>query len=396
MKPAPTSCRIQALDVARGLAVFGILLVNMRFYNTSLHAIQWQVELWPAAWDKAAGAFLRLFVEGKFLSVFSFLFGYSMVILYERAAERGARFVPLFARRLLILGILGLCHALVIWYGDILFHYSVLGLLLLLFHKCRPKTLFAWSILFLALTPSLLLLHGGETGPSAMRNDPELRTWMDQAIASDLAVYGGGTFGAIQQKRMADWIASAFNQLLFYPQILGLFLLGAAFAKQRLLHEPERNAETLRKIATGSGLFGFGLTLLPLWQGDELLEALQILIGAPAVGVCYIITLTLALQREVGRKLLHPLAAVGRLALSNYVGQSVVCTLVFYGYGLGGYGKVGPLAGSLLAILIFSMQLALSNLWLRRFRMGPLEWLWRGATYLSPSPGGSAGRTMRT
>ena len=111
--------RIQSLDITRGLAVLGILLVNMRFYSTSLQAIQWQVELWPSWWDQVVTALLRLLVEGKFLAIFALLFGYGMVMSYQRAIEAGVRFVPMYTRRLLILAVFGLIHGLLVWYGDI-------------------------------------------------------------------------------------------------------------------------------------------------------------------------------------------------------------------------------------------------------------------------------------
>lgn len=390
--------RIQSLDIARGLAVLGILLVNMRFYSTSLQAIQWQVELWPSWWDQVVTALLRLFVEGKFLAIFALLFGYGMVMSYQRAIEAGVRFVPMYTRRLLILAVFGLIHGLLVWYGDILLHYALLGFLLLFFRKCAPKTLYTCALLLLASVPALLLLQGN---PSAdLNSNEEFQAWLEQAIALDTTIYGSGDYRVILQKRVEDWISSTLNQVMFYPQILGLFLLGAGLAKQRILHEVGTTGRSLLRIAAVSGVMGIGITLIPLvWHGTEsngVQEALRVLIGAPAMGLFYLIVLTIALRNKRWQRILRPLGDVGRLALTNYLGQSLLCTLIFYGYGLGWFGKVGPLVGTLIAVVIFGVQLAVSRMWLRRFHMGPLEWLWRTGTYLSAPPMRKADRSITT
>src|SRR5690625_4686469 len=127
MQLTPPNQRIQVLDVARGLAILGILLINVIFYSTSLHAIQWQVELWPEAVNQAVSTALELFIEGKFLAIFAFLFGYGIILFRDRAMAKGRRFRPLYARRLLVLAVFGLLHGWLIWYGDILLHYALLG-----------------------------------------------------------------------------------------------------------------------------------------------------------------------------------------------------------------------------------------------------------------------------
>lgn len=445
MSAASDHDRILALDVARGLAVFGILLMNMRSFSNSLHAVELQLHLWPAIWDRITTITLRIFAEGKFLSLFSLLFGYSMVIFRDRAIERGARFWALWLRRMLVLFVLGLLHGLFIWYGDILVPYAVLGIFLLLFSKRRPRTLYTWAFVALALIPIFLafiiafpvemppaatgelppsatgepgfagdlpgagelqpgeLGAGGPGSPGSSELSDQLRAVLGglvdadeiaQAIAADNEVYGSGDVRAIQRQRTLDWIATASNQFGVSPMLFGLFLLGAGLAKQRLLHDVPANRRTLKRIAIASAIAGFGVILAgfalmqaPRYAGSAghllLIEALQVAAGAPALALCYLASVALAVHHDRWRNYLLPLAAVGRLALTNYIGQSIICTLIFYGYGLGLFGKVGPLAGACLAVVIFAAQLALSRWWLRRFRMGPLEWLWRAVTYLS-------------
>ena len=408
MSFAGDSSRIQALDVARGLAVFGILLMNMQFYSTPLDAIEWAFELWPAFWDRWTRVLLRIFAEGKFISLFSLLFGYSMVLFRDRAVERGLRFGRLWLRRMLTLLALGLCHGLFIWYGDILFHCGILGLFLFLFHKRSPKTLYIWATALLAVMPVLLLLmlaapakgpgdaldaveEGTAAGGIVYRPD---EASLEEAIASANQVYGGSDLRAIHRQRTADWTEHVLSHIGYYPTLLGLFLLGAGLAKQRFLHDAGVSQKELKRLAVASGTVGFGVTLLAYVltlfphaaarpEYNIVYEGMQIFLGAPATGLCYLTAVALAVHRHVWPKLLQALAGVGRLSLSNYIAQSLTCTWIFYGYGLGLFGKVGPFATSGLAVLIYAVQIAWSRWWVARFRLGPLEWLWRAATYWS-------------
>ncbi|WP_144932010.1 DUF418 domain-containing protein [Paenibacillus sp. 32O-W] len=395
MQPVAANERIQLLDIARGLAILGILLVNMTFYSSSLQAIQFQINLWPDFWNQAAKSILSIMVDGKFIAIFSFLFGYGMILFKDRALEKGRRFVPLYLRRLLALLIFGLIHGWFIWFGDILVHYALLGFILLLFHKCKPKTLLVWSVSFLMLIPALMLFSGGNAGATP-RLSPEFKQLVLQWIERDQAIYGGGTFGEIQRQRVSDWYASALNQIAFYPQILGLFLMGSYIAKRKLFHNLSGNRSVLIRICIWTGSFGFVSTLLPIVLEQTVgtnaggwinrLDVIRYLIGNPSIGLFYITGLALLIQKPSWQRALRPLANVGRMAFTNYILQSVLCTLIFYHYGLGLYGQAGPLAGSLLAIAVFLLQMVLSALWLRKFRMGPLEWVWRIATYRSLSP----------
>ncbi|WP_339285244.1 DUF418 domain-containing protein [Oceanobacillus sp. FSL K6-3682] len=388
----PANNRIILLDIVRGLAILGILLVNMLFFTTSLQAIQFQLELWPGRWDQAIQSFLDFFVSGKFIAIFSFLFGYSMILMKDSALKRKRHFVPIYTRRLLALLLFGLIHGWFIWYGDILFHYALLGFLLLLFHKRAAKTLLVWACLLLLFIPGLLLFSGPD---GSYEPNPEWMEQVHQWITADEAVYSSGSWAEIQELRIRDWNSSVMNQIIFYPQILGLFLLGAYFAKKKWFSNIPANYSQLLQICLWTGGIGFLLQLIPvilkltldpltMWMNQ--FEVLQHLLGGPLIAVFYITLIALLIQKGTWKRLLSPLSSVGRMAFTNYIMQSVICTLIFYSYGLGLFGKIGPAAGSLLAVLIFIMQVIWSKHWLRYFRMGPLEWIWRGITYLSLPP----------
>lgn len=372
--------RIVVLDVVRGVAVFGILLVNMRFFGTPLQALQWRITFWPQWWDRLTDTLIEVFAAGKFLSIFAFLFGYGMVIMSERVEARGLRFGPTYVRRLLALAAFGLIHGLFIWFGDILFHYALVGFALLLLRRLKPKAMLTWAIVLLSLLPALVLL----AGPGGVALDPELEPIVRERAAEDARLYATGSYWDIQPLRTREWVTSTLNHVTFYTHILGLFLLGAYFAKGRLLHDVGASRATLAKLAKGTGAGGVALTAV-----SQVMPEFAYVAGGPVIGLFYVSTLALLTTEPTWRRRLTPLAAVGRMAFTNYIFQSIVCTFIFYGYGLGLYGRVGPLASTVLAVAIFAVQVVFSRRWLARFSMGPLERVWRALTY-----GPGAARTI--
>lgn len=376
MQAVSTDQRIQTLDVTRGMAVLGILVFNIRFFASSMHTSQWPASLWPAWWDRLAESLIDVLVAGKFLSIFAILFGYGTVIMQDRARAAGRPFARVYARRLAALAAFGLVHGLLIWFGDILFHYAVVGVALLLFRNKEPRALLTWSVALMSLLWIVVFLS--EVSGADPLRDPEMKTWVWKRIVYDHLVYSSGTFAEIHQVRVMDWTTSVLNHLVFYPQILGLFLLGAYLARRRLLHDVRANRAALAKLALWTGGAGLALTAV---SGP--LPDLSYVAGGPVIGLFYVAVLGLLMGDPAWERRLQPLAFVGRTAFTNYIMQSVVCTLIFYGYGLGLYGRLGPLATTGLALALYTVQVFVSRAWLHRFRMGPLEWVWRVLTYLS-------------
>ncbi len=404
--PVKATERIPIIDIWRGFAIFGILLVNLEMFNHAVQDFSLGLEASGGALNQAARWFIAFFGEAKFYSIFAFLFGLGLAMQQQRAVERGQPFAPLFLRRMFILLGIGLVHAYLIWFGDILIMYAVMGLLLfLLFRNRQPKTLRRWFFIML-LVP--LLINGALWGLIEFSSaTPEGAAFMADMFAEQQreleglrdaanATYAGGSFAEITRQRAADmsymytiWPFMAFN-------VLAMFVLGLYAGKIQLHRTIADDAVTLRKVFRWGLLIGlsgnalyvvFGEMALRLQPTPALLVSLTgQTFGAPALGLAYLAGLGLLARRERWLRRLQPLAAVGRMAITNYLLQSIICTLLFYGYGLGLYGRISTTGGILFALALYGLQIPFSVWWLKRFRFGPVEWLWRSLTYLKAQP----------
>jgi uncharacterized protein len=401
--PIQAAERIELIDVLRGFALLGILLVNMElFANPVLTAVRPAVGQ-PGWLDSAATFLVRLFAEGKFVSLFSFLFGLGFSILILRLEAHGAKVSVVYLRRLLALLGFGLVHAFLFWVGDILIVYALLGGLLLLFRKARPRTLLVWMAICLSL-PILLNLAGwgmltlGRVGgPEAAAQIEASQAAQDanyiKQIERSYVVYPTGSFAEITAQRVYDYIQfSLLGNLFITPNLLAMFLLGLYFGKRGVFQDLSAHMGLFRRLLIWGWPLGLAGNLLFAVliqdQSRSTLTARIVIgsvgetIGAPLLMLAYVATIVLLFQRPTAQRWLAHLAPVGRMALTNYLGQSLICTLIFYGYGLGLFGQVGKTAGLLLAVLIYAAQIPISRFWLSRYLYGPMEWLWRLLTYL--------------
>lgn len=406
-KPTAPSRRIQVIDALRGLAIFGILMVNMHYF-----AHPWQAPHLTATstvWDEAVSWIVNAFFTTKFFNLFSFLFGLGMAIQMRRAEEKGIRFVPFYVRRLLVLMLLGLAHGILIWYGDILFIYSLLGFLtLFIWRKCRPVILVRWAfillgllILFYTLSAGSMLLAQRTPEGRAMLAEivSEGETEMEAGLAHDTLLYGTGSYGQIVQERVSDFAEiMVTSNLWIAPNILAMFLLGLAFGKKRMFQNLDENRALWRRLlfillpiglATNIGWasLGYDLTSSAAAMTPRFMGALILLnIGGASLSLSYISGLALLSRHPPAEKLFAPFAAVGRLALTNYLLHSLVMTTIFYGYGFGLLGQVGVAGAVLMGILLYALQVPFSLWWMKRFRFGPFEWMWRSLTYGAAQP----------
>ncbi|MGI9596572.1 MAG: DUF418 domain-containing protein, partial [Acidimicrobiales bacterium] len=364
-------------------ALFGVLMLNMLdFSGPVAESDPWSVSMgW---WDRSAELFIRVMGEAAFYTTFSFLFGLGFALQFERAMARGERFTWRFARRLSVLGAFGLVHGFLIWDGDILFQYSVAGCFLLLFARVTGSAAPRWALGFAAFSLVMVTLLFG----IALLFEFEPTTQAD--IAADIAFYSQAGFGEIASQRLGDWVEHILVSALGIPWFLSLFLVGLWAVRSGKLGNWRNEGPFLisvLRVSVPVAIAAKGtLGLLIYFEAVELASSigvvLSVFIGGPALGATYVCLLLLALRRVPdGSHLLRHLAPVGRMALTNYLAQSVVAVLVFYGYGLGQFGRFGVATTLGFTVIVFGLQILFSRWWLSRFAFGPMEWLWRTLTY---------------
>ncbi|MCP5111681.1 MAG: DUF418 domain-containing protein, partial [bacterium] len=312
----------------------------------------------------------------------------------ERAGER---FTGIYVRRLATLMIFGAAHAALIWWGDILLSYALMGFLLLSFREKPLDGVMQWAMI-LYWIPVLLLVGFFVLAMTGSQSAPEMPDATAEGIQATIEVYTGGSFAEMAAQRFQDWTEFNAGFPFFLPRVLGFFLFGVWVWRKGILQNVDEHLPLIRRVWIWSlplGLAGnlYYVMVNEIWRPNPMEPTLLNLswwtaasIGIPALSLFYACSVVLLFRGGWGRRLLTPFAAVGRMALTNDLMQSILCTTVFYGFGLALFGKVSPLAGLLLALGIYAAQVAISNLWVRMFRFGPAEWLWRSITYGRPQP----------
>ncbi len=395
LRPVTARERYEILDVLRGFALFGVLVANL---NANFSVAHPRPGLGPliAALDATASTLIAFFVGAKFISIFAFLFGFGFAIQADRAASREISIVPTYRRRLFWLLIFGLTHAVFLWWGDILASYAVGGFLLLACRRLTGDKLRAlgWTLALAGL--ALLASRPWIVGRLDALNDPTsaLRQASQEGLRRAAEVFASGNLLDIPEANVSLVGYLVFSGILplHFLFSCGLFLLGYLAGRQGLLirRHPE-DSDRLRFWRNRGllvGLVGNALWVLaPSWHLVSprsawiLVASPLIALGVLAMSTFYVTSVTLIHRSPRWRFLVAPFAFVGRMALTNYLGQSVFFLVLLYGLGFGLSGILGPAFVLPLAIGIFAVQLALSRWWLSRFEQGPVEALWRRLTY---------------
>lgn len=397
LAPTAGNERVETIDVLRGLALFGILAANIRGFAGPAAAYFQPDVYWGGLADRIAQAFIDTFIQQKFITIFAFLFGVGFAAQLSRAESRGSRFGWMYARRLLVLTIFGLLHGLFIWMGDILLVYGLIGFALFFFRRRADRTLIAWAVigmlipLFLAGTVTAVVASGAPVPLPPPPTQEELRT--------TTAVFAEGTWSEIQQQRASDAVAQNWGMMPFFgSQVLGHFLLGYLAWRRRFFQPSPESLLHYRQVmiwALAIGLAGNITATALRWIFDLQIFALTPLmfvvmliqsVAVPALSLGYVCAVILLCHSVAWRRRLARFGAVGRTALSNYLLQSVIGTLLFYSYGLGLFGTMGPALLLIPTLAIYALQVMISPWWLSRFRFGPAEWLWRSLTYGTLQP----------
>ena len=394
MQPVQANERIDLIDIVRGLALFGILAANIRGFAGPAVAYFQPSIMWPGFADRLAQAFVDTFIQGKFITIFAVLFGVGFAVQLSRAEARGAKFGAYYVRRLLLLAAFGLVHGLFIWFGDILLVYAITGLLLLAFRKRTDKTIVTWAVisyfvpLLLMALATLVAVSGVE-----MKGPPK------PDLAKLVSIYADGSWSEIQKQRGIDVVTMNWGFFpMYFMNVLGLFLFGVLAYRRRFFQPTSELLPAYRKamiIGLTVGVIGNAAATTLKWIADVpmfppsptmlLVTTIQQVSILP-LSLGYVCAVILLCADPAWKARLQRFAAIGRTALSNYLLQSVIGTLIFYNYGLGLFGQWGPAILLVPTVGIYALQAIISPWWLARYRFGPVEWLWRTLTYGRPQP----------
>lgn len=466
--PVRESSRFLALDVARGIALFGIFAVNIDSFGQPIgDFLNPIINKQAPVIDQAATLFRHIFCEGRFYPLFSLLFGIGLVLQMGRVTAAGRAFWPLYSRRLVILAAIGLTHALFLWYGDILFVYAGCGFILMALAWANRRTLLIIAaVLFLcvslftaALGILVAVLPEGTFGPpppppavvtpdsptepaadspaepgapeapapteapppdepalepaadpsvsrspdaapqtpvrrlirgfkSGQAHSPESTIWKE----AELEAFGKGPFSQALGIRAISWVSMIIFSLFGYGwHVLAMFFLGAALVKYDFFNP--RNSRWPRRFFYAAALFGLPLSILVAiaqwFIPDKAAIALRTVLLFPLgtlMALGYLSAAVLIVHAGIARRAAGLLANAGRMALTVYLGETLIATFIMYWWGLGYFGQTSASERFGIVVVVYLGLLLFANVWLCFFHFGPMEWLWRSLTYLKPQP----------
>lgn len=393
-RPIEPKQRIEILDILRGFALLGIIFMNMAFFSGYVFMPFDELkQITNFELDEKLYSFLAFIVAGKFYTLFSILFAVGFYIHYEKNKANAIIFLKTYRRRLFFLLLIGLLHSL-IWFGDILFTYSIFGFILILFRNAKSRNLMRWALFFLLfpLLIDLCLLPFSGAFSSA---SPEKTTTIAHVQYPDMTVEA--VIRTFQNGSIADIFVLNIHNLVWkylayipsggYFKFLGIFLLGYYLASIKMFTKQSKStlllifSLTVGLLSTISAKIIGGSSYMFPSTPLNILYKLLVLAGQIFMCIFYITSVIKIVQTSIGRRAFRYLIPVGRMALSNYLFQTLIMIIIFYNFGFNLIGKIGLLHTSGIAIIILVSQIILSKIWLRHFKFGPMEWIWRSLTY---------------
>lgn len=384
----PTQQRIELLDVYRGFAIFGIFVVNIVIMNSTFLNQDEFAKQWTSGIDHLAERILQLFFYTKFFPIFSLLFGLGIAMQTITRSEKGIQDRWFLPRRMFFLFIFGLLHIVLFWSGDVVHLYALLGFALVYFIKCSNKTLLLLALLLLLFPFYDQILQGIFT---LLQFQPEA-ILIDQTGATVHHIITQGSYFEGMVLRLKEYI---FNIPMLYgflaPIAMAMFLLGVYLGKNKIYNALDQFIDRVKKPAIALAvisnayrlLFLFVLTDTAMYR-TAMLRTLFIklmVVSDVIMGLFYLWLLGWLWYNTQWKKILSPLKYAGRMALTNYIGQSAIGLFLFSSVGLSRYETFSPSQTLLVATSVFLVQVIFSKLWLTYFRYGPLEWLWRCLSY---------------
>lgn len=370
--------RIFSIDALRGFSLLGILLMNILTFAYPYHIIN-PFEYFQHE-DGALFKLSALFIIASFYPIFAFLFGYGLSMMYQNSIEKQIDYYPMIIRRLSFLLLLGIVHGIFIFYGDILATYAILGFIAIIFVKLKPQyALVAMTIGFsifvlLFIMPMIVIQDVTQTENFVGLQELER---VNNILAS------------------SDYVSLIGYNLKYFGMNLGSIIMVGPFTILPIMlfgiyaHQINwfKKIKMRKQLYTwlGLGIFILGLMVKMIQivlVGSATSQLLSQMIGGPIVGMSYIIFFVLLCDDAKVKKVLAPMQYIGKLSLTTYISQSVICVVIFYGVGLNLYSKLPVSTIYLIAIGIYIVQLLIGYFYFKRFNQGPLEKLWRKVTYL--------------
>lgn len=394
IKPIEPKQRIEILDILRGFALLGIIFNNMLYFSGYVFMPFENIkQITNFLLNEKIYYLFDIIITAKFYTLFSILFAVGFYIQFEKYKNDSHNFLKTYRRRIFILLIIGLIHCL-IWFGDILFIYAIYAFILILFRNIKSKNLFRWSLFFILLPLfidfALLPLNQTTNAINYQHVEPIVHvSYPDMTTEAVINTFQNGTVGEIFTLNIHNliWKFLGYIPSGGYFKFLGIFLLG--FYLARIGFFTEKTKTTLLLII--SFIIGLMATISAKILGGSSYQfpptlpniLYKFLLSAGQIFLCffYITSVFKIVQTSIGKRALKHLIPVGRMALSNYLFQTIIMIIIFYNFGFNLIGKIGLIPVTGIAILILALQIIFSNIWLRHYRFGPFEWIWRSLTY---------------
>jgi uncharacterized protein len=389
LQPIDPKARIEILDILRGFALLGILFNNILYFSGyTFQPFDVLSARTTFQLDEKLYWVLDLVITAKFYTLFSILFAAGFYLQMSRHQEDEATFLNVYKRRLTILLVIGLLHSL-IWFGDILLLYALIGLVLVRFRNLSGKRLLRAALLLLLL-PTVIDIAGLVFAtPAVVTESLAHAEYPDMSPQAVMVAFKDGNIVDLFSLNIHHLV---WKWLSYIPSgrilvVFGVFLLGYYLASIEFFNKRARSM----KLLAVSFLIGLATTVTALELGGSMYRfpptpvdaAHRGLLTVGQIALCffYVTSIALLLHARMGARMLRYLQSVGRMALTNYISQTLICILIFYNFGLNLIGELGLIYVVTIAIVVLMVQTILSNLWLKYFRYGPLEWIWRSLTY---------------
>jgi uncharacterized protein len=382
IKPVGVNERISSIDILRGFALLGIVLVNVLGFNASFFNFSGFYTNLPDHFQQELFTIYISLTADKFIFLFGFLFGYGIYLQYNKFENKGGNFIDFFSKRMFIISLFGILHILFLWAGDILLLYSFAGIVILVFHKLSTKWQVLLSVFFYFFIGIWLYIGVWISLPDAMSSTST--DYLERAKV----IYANGNYFECLLLRIQEYLSFRnINAFYYLPKVIGITIFGFISSKYNLHKEVEKHTKSwiiiLIIIASIGAASYFGFDKIINFESPY--ANAMYMIGYEFtnlfVACSYLLFIMIIASNSFFAKLLKPIALMGRMSLTNYIMQSFILSIVFYGWGFGLFGQTDVTSIVLLGICVYMLQLFINIVWFKYNNQGPLEKLWRKYSY---------------